>query len=95
VEDCVEGIDNAFRRGTSGEIYNIGGTTELENKKVAEMLCASLKQDALLIEPVTDRLGHDFRYSLNSSKAQRDLNWHPKTSFEDGLAKTVEYYARH
>lgn len=93
VEDGVKGIDLAFHKGKSGEIYNIGGHDELPNFKVAQMLVRALgKNNRRHIEYVEDRLGHDFRYALECSKARKTLGWRPKISFASGLEKTIQYY---
>ncbi|MBI3573430.1 dTDP-glucose 4,6-dehydratase [Candidatus Kaiserbacteria bacterium] len=92
VSDHVEGIDTAFHKGKSGEIYNIGGATELENSVVARMLAKEIGALEDLIELVKDRPGHDLRYSLDSSKAEKEFGWKPKISFEQGLKKTIKYY---
>src|SRR3990167_7628834 len=92
VEDGVKGIDLAFNKGKSGEIYNIGGKDELSNNMVAYMLVRALGKDRSRIEYVEDRLGHDFRYALECSKARKVLGWKPQTPFASGLEKTIQYY---
>lgn len=93
VEDNVEGIDTVFRRGKSGEIYNIGGGYEQSNIYITRALINLTGRNEDAIEFVADRPGHDLRYSILSDKA-RSLDWSPKTNFADGLAKTVEYYRK-
>ena len=92
VEDGVKGIDFAFHKGEGGEIYNIGGHDELPNIRVAQMLARALGKGRRQIEYVEDRLGHDFRYALECSKARKALGWRPQTSFASGLEKTIQYY---
>jgi len=92
VEDGVKGIDLAFHKGEGGEIYNIGGHDELPNSRVAQMLVRALGRNRRQIEHVEDRLGHDFRYALECSKARKALGWKPQTSFASGLEKTIQYY---
>ncbi|TSC87187.1 MAG: dTDP-glucose 4,6-dehydratase [Parcubacteria group bacterium Gr01-1014_8] len=92
VEDNVEGINSAFHKGKSGEIYNLGGTTELSNIKLTTILLRALHKASRMITYVTDRPGHDVRYSLDSSKAKKQLGWKPRTSFAEGLKKTIEFY---
>lgn len=94
VEDHVEGLDRAFHNGANGEIYNLGGTTEIENIALTKKILEMLGEDEHLVEYVPDRPGHDFRYSLDSTKAARDLAWTPKTTFEEGLTKTVSHYSK-
>lgn len=100
VEDHAEAIDTVFHRGTPGESYNIGGNCELSNIELVHILIATV--DRLLGNPpgtserlvthVQDRPGHDLRYAIDSTKLQRELSWHPATTFEDGIEKTVRWY---
>lgn len=92
VEDNVDAIDRVFHKGKSGEVYNIGGNCELTNMTVTKKLIAITGRNANAIRYVEDRLGHDFRYSLESKKIAKDLGWKPKTKFDDGIQKTFEYY---
>jgi len=95
VTDCAEGIMAAIDRGNAGEIYNIGSKEEKQNIEVAKAILQLLGKGEELIEFVKDRPGHDFRYSLDTTKAKRDLGWEAKTSFDEGLKKTVEWYIEH
>lgn len=95
VTDCAEGIMAAIDRGKAGEIYNIGSKEEKQNIEVAKAILQLLRKGEELIEFVKDRPGHDFRYSLDTTKAKRDLGWEAKTSFDEGLKKTVEWYIEH
>ena len=95
VTDCAEGIMAAIDRGKAGEIYNIGSKEEKQNIEVAKAILQLLGKGEELIEFVKDRPGHDFRYSLDTTKAKRDLGWEAKTSFDEGLKKTVEWYIEH
>lgn len=95
VTDCAEGIMAAIDRGKAGEIYNIGSKEEKQNIEVAKAILELLGKGEELIEFVKDRPGHDFRYSLDTTKAKRDLGWEAKTSFDEGLKKTVEWYIEH
>lgn len=90
VDDHARGIDLAYRKGKAGEVYNIGGDTELTNLELTTKLLTLLGKTKNLINYVPDRLGHDFRYSLNSNKAKLELNWQPKTNFETALKKTID-----
>jgi len=95
VTDCAEGIMAAIDRGKAGENYNIGSKEEKQNIEVARAILELLGKGEELIEFVKDRPGHDFRYSLDTTKAKRDLGWEAKTSFDEGLKKTVEWYIEH
>ena len=100
VEDHCDAIYEVLRRGRVGETYNIGGNNELSNLVVVNQICRLLDelvpkpnvQYASLITFVTDRLGHDRRYAIDSSKIKRELGWQPKESFESGLLKTIQWY---
>jgi dTDP-glucose 4,6-dehydratase len=91
VSDHCRGLDLALRRGEPGETYNIGGPDELPNLEVVRRILALTGRDESLIEHVTDRLGHDRRYSLDSSRL-RALGWEPCVSFDEGLRETVDWY---
>ncbi len=95
VTDCAEGIMAAIDRGKAGDIYNIGSKEEKQNIEVAKAILQLLGKGEELIEFVKDRPGHDFRYSLDTTKAKRELGWEAKTSFDEGLKKTVEWYMEH
>jgi len=95
VEDCAEGIMAAIEKGKPGEIYNIGSKEEKQNIEVAKAILKLLGKGEELIEFVKDRPGHDFRYSLDTTKAKKELGWEAKTSFEEGIKKTVEWYTEH
>jgi len=95
VTDCAEGIMAAIDRGKAGDIYNIGSKEEKQNIEVAKAILKLLGKGEELIEFVKDRPGHDFRYSLDTTKAKRELGWEAKTSFDEGLKKTVEWYIEH
>jgi dTDP-glucose 4,6-dehydratase len=91
VEDFARAIDLALRRGLPGEVYNVGGPDETANIDVVRRILAATGRDESLIEYVTDRPGHDRRYSLSSAKA-RELGWEPSRRFSEGLQQTVEWY---
>lgn len=92
VEDHCEAIYEVFNRGKVGEKYNIGGECEIKNIDLVKTLLNLLNQSEDLIEYVTDRPGHDLRYSIDNSKIRTELGWTPKHTFEEGLKKTIEWY---
>ncbi len=91
VDDNCAGIDTVLRQGALGEVYNIGGGNEVENLAVTRGILELLGRSPELIRFVTDRPGHDRRYSIDCSKLQA-LGWHPATPFESGLESTVSWY---
>jgi dTDP-glucose 4,6-dehydratase len=91
VRDNCAAIDLALHKGRLGEIYNIGGGNELTNMDVTKKILSHLSKPESLIEHETDRLGHDFRYSIDCGKI-RDLGWRPERSFEDALKETIGWY---
>lgn len=92
VDDHNRGIWLAFREGKPGEIYNFGGNAEYRNIEVVRKILHYLKQEESLIKFVNDRPGHDFRYSVEFSKSEKELGWSPTMGFEEGLKKTIEWY---
>ena len=92
VEDNCQAIDTILHKGTAGEIYNIGGQCERTNTFVANKILTILKKSASLITYVQDRPGHDRRYALSISKIKKELKWQPRTSFSDGLKRTIAWY---
>ncbi len=103
VEDHARAIDLIFHRGTAGDTYNIGGFNEWKNidlikviiKTVDRLLGNPEGQSLNLITYVTDRLGHDMRYAIDSRKLQSELGWEPSLQFEEGIEKTVRWYLDH
>jgi dTDP-glucose 4,6-dehydratase len=91
VEDHCRGIDLLIGRGQPGEVYNIGGGNEVRNVDLTHRILELAGRPASLITPVADRLGHDRRYAVDTSKL-RGLGWTPHVEFEAGLAATVEWY---
>jgi dTDP-glucose 4,6-dehydratase len=91
VLDHCRGVDVAIERGEPGEVYNIGGGNEVANVDLTRRILELTGKPASLIKPVADRLGHDRRYALDTSKL-RALGWAPAMEFVDGLAATVDWY---
>jgi dTDP-glucose 4,6-dehydratase len=92
VEDFCHGILAVLEHGRAGEAYNVGGPDECENMEVVRRILSLTGADDSLIEHVTDRPGHDRRYSLSSAKLGEEVGWQAEVRFEDGLRKTVEWY---
>ncbi|MET8049784.1 dTDP-glucose 4,6-dehydratase [Streptosporangium sp. NPDC005286] len=92
VDDHCRGIRLVAEQGEPGEVYHIAGTAELTNLELTQRLLDALEADWTMVERVTDRKGHDRRYSLDDTKL-RALGYRPLTAFEDGLAETVRWYA--
>ena len=92
VRDHCRAIDVVMRKGRSGEVYNVGGNSERENIQVVKALLDHLDKPHDLITYVTDRPGHDRRYAIDASKIRDELNWEPTVVFEDGLARTIDWY---
>lgn len=92
VLDHCRGIDAALRKGQVGEVYNFGGRCEMTNIALTKMLLKLLDKPETLIRYVADRPGHDLRYAIDCSKAERELGWKPIVSFEQGLRETIDWY---
>lgn len=91
VRDHCSAIDLLLTHGKAGGIYNIGGGNEKTNLEITELLLEKLNQSPAMIEYVQDRLGHDFRYSLDCSKI-RAMGWKPAYSFDEALNDTISWY---
>jgi dTDP-glucose 4,6-dehydratase len=101
VEDHARALTRVFEQGRPGETYNVGGNSERQNIDVVRTICAALdvrkprpngRPYADLIRFVTDRPGHDQRYSIDATKITRELGWAPEVSFEEGIRRTVDWY---
>ena len=92
VRDHCTGIDAALRRGTIGEVYNFGGRSEITNIDLTRIILGILDRPESLIRHVADRPGHDLRYAIDCTKAERELGWSPDVEFQTGLRETVEWY---
>lgn len=100
VEDHAAALEQIFHRGSVGATYNVGGSCERSNLELVQLLCSIADQQlgrepgssAKLIDFVTDRPGHDFRYAVDHSKLTRELGWKPETALQDGLQRTFAWY---
>lgn len=92
VKDHCIAIDLIIRKGTAGEIYNIGGHNEKTNLEVVKTVLAGLGKTEEFIDYVTDRPGHDRRYAIDPTKIHNELGWLPETTFEEGIKKTIKWY---
>jgi dTDP-glucose 4,6-dehydratase len=95
VEDHCRGIRAVLESGREGEIYNIGGNLSLPNLEVIQRILRATGKPDSLIEYVADRPGHDRRYALSSEKLMRETGWAPQVVFDEGLARTVDWYRSH
>ncbi|OGT35121.1 MAG: dTDP-glucose 4,6-dehydratase [Gammaproteobacteria bacterium RIFCSPHIGHO2_12_FULL_37_14] len=101
VDDHCSGILAILKNGKIGETYNMGGDNEWENITLAQYICEQMEKHVpnkiayqALLNYVTDRPGHDFRYAIDSHKIKTELNWLPLVSMEAGINKTIEYYSQ-
>jgi len=92
VEDHCAGIVSALFEGEAGAVYNFGGNSEMVNMEVVKRILDKLGKPHSLISFVTDRLGHDRRYAIDSSFAQQELKWKPLRDFREGLETTIDWY---
>lgn len=92
VEDNCRAIDLILHRGKIGEIYNVGGNSEMRNIDLAKTVLRIMDMPEELITFVKDRPGHDYRYALDSSRIERELGWKPETDIEKGLRMTIQWY---
>ena len=92
VDDHCRGIALALTKGRSGEVYNIGGGTELTNVELTHKILKAMGVGKEFIQPVDDRKGHDLRYSVDISKINKELGYSPQVNFEDGLQQTIDWY---
>jgi dTDP-glucose 4,6-dehydratase len=92
VDDHCRGIALALTKGKSGEVYNIGGGTELTNVELTHKILDAMGVGKEFIQPVEDRKGHDLRYSVDITKINTQLGYSPQVNFEEGLAQTINWY---
>ena len=103
VEDHARAIDLIFHQGKLGDTYNIGGFNEWKNIDLIKVIIKTVDKQLgnptgtsdHLITYVTDRAGHDLRYAIDATKIKQELGWEPSLQFEEGIAKTVEWYLNH
>ena len=92
VIDHCEAIDLVYSKGRTGQRYNIGGHNEKRNIDIVKLILKRLGKSEDLITFVEDRKGHDYRYAIDPTKISTELGWTPKTKFEDGIIKTIDWY---
>ena len=92
VKDHCRGILAILEKGRIGEVYNLGGHNEKSNLEIVKRILSEFGRPESLITFVNDRKGHDRRYAIDPSKAERELGWRPETAFEDGIRQTVRWY---
>ena len=92
VEDHCQAIVLAFHKGKAGEVYNIGGNNERKNIEITKLVLKELGKGEEMIKYVPDRLGHDKRYAIDSTKIQKELGWKPAHTFETGIHETINWY---
>ena len=92
VNDHCEAVLRVLLDGKKGESYNVSSDNEIDNLSIVKKILELLDKSSDLIEFVTDRPGHDLRYSLNSSKIKNSLKWNPKISFDDGIQNTIDWF---
>lgn len=93
VKDTCRALGTLLEKGEAGEVYNIGGGQELSNLEVTQRIIAAVGESEDLIEFVSDRPGHDQRYSIDAEKMM-SLGWEPRWSFDAGLEETIDYYVQ-
>lgn len=92
VDDHNQGVWDVFTKGKSGEVYNLGGDSEMRNIDVVKTILSVLEKPESLIGFVEDRKGHDWRYAMDFSKASKDFGFKPTVTFEEGIRKTIQWY---
>jgi dTDP-glucose 4,6-dehydratase len=95
VADHCSALEIILRKGSEGEVYNLGGECEMENLEVARQILRKLGRGEELLEFVLDRPAHDRRYAMDCTKVKREFDWAPAWSFGRGLEETIGWYSRH
>jgi len=96
VEDHCQAIWTVLQKGTSGDVYNIGGNNEITNRRITEIILSEMGASwETSVQYVKDRPGHDRRYAIDASKIHRELGWQPKRKFEEAIKTTIEWYRQH
>ena len=95
VEDHCSAILAVLERGRAGEVYNIGGNSEKTNLEIVRLILRAVGKDETWISHVDDRLGHDRRYAIDSTKIAEELGWRPSRTFEQGMEQTIRWYLAH
>jgi dTDP-glucose 4,6-dehydratase len=95
VEDHCSAIDRVLQHGRPGEVYNIGGKSERNNIELVKSILRHLQKPESLIAYVKDRPGHDRRYAIDFSKIQKELDWQPRRTYDQGLSDTIDWYLEH
>ena len=94
VLDHNKAIEIVFEKGKIGEVYNVGASNEIPNIEIVKLILKHLGKSEELIEYVKDRLGHDRRYAINSSKIKKELGWSPCYKFEEAIIQTIDWYKK-
>ena len=92
VEDHCAAVFDVLMQGRAGEVYNVGAGSERTNLEIVKAILAHLGQSEELIQFVTDRPGHDYRYAIDAQKLRSEIGWKPSHDFKTGLAETIEWY---
>ena len=92
VVDHNAAVETVFENGKSGEVYNVGASTEMPNIKIVKLILNELGKSEDMIEYVKDRLGHDRRYAIDSTKIEIELGWSPKFNFEEAMSQTIKWF---
>lgn len=95
VSDFCKAIDLVLEKGTNGSVYNVSAGNEISNLEIVNQLLDAMHKDQDIIQFVEDRPGHDFRYSLDSSRIRKELGWKPEQQFADALKSTAAWYVEH